>query len=141
MRLPRVRFTVRRMMVAVAVVGLLAGLGVEGERRRERFREEAIHHFVIRSDGERARRLWAQLPTVFHERVAAIDAWLSYHERMEEKYDRAASFPWLPVAADPPEPRPFWLPAGDDPPGPRSIDTDKGGAADLGGYPSHPPRF
>jgi hypothetical protein len=96
MRLPRVQFTVRWMMVAVTVVGLLAGLGIEGERRRERFREEAIHHLVIRSDGERARQVWAQLPTVFHERVAAIDAWLSYHERMEEKYDWAARFPCFP---------------------------------------------
>jgi hypothetical protein len=37
MRLPRVRFTMRRMMIAVAVVGLLIGWGIESERRRVRF--------------------------------------------------------------------------------------------------------
>jgi alkylation response protein AidB-like acyl-CoA dehydrogenase len=47
MRLPRVRFTVRRMMVAVAVVGiLLAGLdlSVEYSRRAEQY-EIWLHGF------------------------------------------------------------------------------------------------
>jgi hypothetical protein len=141
MKLPRVRFTVRRLMVAVAAVGLIVGLGVEGERRRERFRQEAIRHYVIRSDGESARRVWAQLPTVFPERVAAIKAWLSYHDRMARKYERAARFPWRPVAADPPEPQRSWRPDGADPREPQSTDPDKDGASALSGYPAHPPRF
>ncbi len=44
MRVPRVRFTVRRMMVAVAVVGFLAGLGVELAKQRSRFGVLAAEH-------------------------------------------------------------------------------------------------
>jgi hypothetical protein len=37
MRLPRVRFTLRSMMIAAAVVGLASGVTVESGRRRQRF--------------------------------------------------------------------------------------------------------
>lgn len=85
--------------------------------------------------------MWAQLATVFSERVAAINTWLSYHERMAEKYKWAARFPWLPVAADPPEPRAYGLPVDSDRPAPRSAAPNSNAAADLGGHTFHPPRF
>jgi hypothetical protein len=126
------------MMVAVGAVGLLVGLGVEGERRRQRFRQEAIRHFMILAEGESARRSWTQLPGLFPERVTAIDAWISYHDRMGEKYDRASRFPWLSVAADPPEPRPSWVAPEADVP---DIGSSQYEASGMGGYPNHPPRF
>src|SRR5947208_3046589 len=41
MRLPRVRFTVRRLMVAVAVVALILAVAEQLQRRRESFQQQA----------------------------------------------------------------------------------------------------
>jgi hypothetical protein len=48
MRVPSVRFTVRRMMVAVAVVGLVSGGLIGLERRRQRF----LHLYRRHARGE-----------------------------------------------------------------------------------------
>ena len=46
-------------------------------------------------------RLW-------EERYGPI---VAYHGKLREKYERAARFPWLPVASDPPGPStPPWPP-------------------------------
>jgi len=42
MRLPRMRLTVRRTMIAVAIVGL--GLGAETARKRWSYLDQARHH-------------------------------------------------------------------------------------------------
>jgi hypothetical protein len=88
MRLLRPRFTVRRLMVAVAVVGVVLGIGSDLDRRRRRFldlrsyyREKAVIHSEC----------WTRI-------VSMRDYYLS------RKYERAARYPWLPVAPDPPEP-------------------------------------
>jgi hypothetical protein len=81
MKLPRVRFTVRRMMVAVAVLALAVGWWKQGERRRARFRALAIVHLIEANE-----------PTDYHGRTAV-------------KYMWATRYPWLPVAPDPPEPK------------------------------------
>src|SRR4051812_10629029 len=46
MRLPLVRFTVQRMMVAVAVVALIAGTGIEMKHRHKRFGRLAHFHWI-----------------------------------------------------------------------------------------------
>ena len=46
MRVPRVRFTVGRMMIAVAIVALILGAVVLVERRRDRFRRLA-HQYSL----------------------------------------------------------------------------------------------
>jgi hypothetical protein len=95
MRVPRVRFTVRQMMIAVAVVAGLAS--VEAMRRRSSdLQEHAESHKVeacgialgIRPDPEHR---W--------------EAWIAYHMMLSRKYERAAAHPWLPIAPDPPEPK------------------------------------
>jgi hypothetical protein len=104
--LPRPWFTVRRLMVAVAIVAVILGVLVEGERRRTRFRELAAKHydrgmrwFVLFGGGEsdyqrKMMRLW-------EERVGAT---VESHANLRDKYERAAHYPWLPVGADPPAP-------------------------------------
>jgi hypothetical protein len=93
MKLPRVRFTVRRLMVAVVIVGLMLGLGAWMARRSAEFRKRAESHMrtvrVMYSIGR-----WK--PRGFDR-----NAWAW---RMGEKYAYAASHPWLPVEPDPPEP-------------------------------------
>jgi hypothetical protein len=93
MRLPRVRFTVRRMMVAVAVLSLLIGWGIESGRREGRFRTAARVHWL------------ASFGRAPDGPGQVTEAGLRWHDRMAEKYDRAARYPWLPVEPDPPEPK------------------------------------
>ena len=91
MRLPRPRFTLRRMMILVAVVGILIAFGIEGERRRAIFRKSANHH-LWNAWGEGAR---PGTPDKFHR----------WSVGMFRKYDFAVRYPWLPVEPDPPEPK------------------------------------
>jgi hypothetical protein len=107
MQLPRPRSTVRRLMVAVAIVGVFVGLAVEGERRRARFQALAEYHrniimgryFILLGGAEdevhrRIFRQWEEVagPTIDH------------HGNLVQKYEWAARFPWLPVSSDPPAP-------------------------------------
>jgi hypothetical protein len=91
MRLPRVRFTVRRMMIAVAVVGVALGMCLWMVRRSKIFRERSNDHG----------RTWAAM---MERGMEPGNGLADYHRRLSEKYDRAALIPWLPVAPDPPEP-------------------------------------
>jgi hypothetical protein len=111
--LPRIRFTVRRLMVLVAILGLVVGVIVLSERRRVWFRglanehlEKGLRYFVVLGGGDseyqrKSLRLW-------EERYGAF---VAHHGRLHDKYEWAARYPWLPVAADPPEPAaPPWPP-------------------------------
>ena len=111
MRLPRMQFTVRRMMVAVALVAAVLSV-VE---RRERLKGIAVGHKlekskVFKSDLEIYLILTVspgESGTHTAERERACRPLLQfnhYHDQMIEKYERAASRPWLPVAPDPPPP-------------------------------------
>jgi hypothetical protein len=88
------RITVRRLMVAVAIIGSALGITIE---RSERFRWIAIHH-----------RAWVpkHVPPIKPFGMEDKD-WrlIEWHELMARKYAHAARYPWLPVAPDPPEPR------------------------------------
>lgn len=93
MRLPRVRFTVRRMMVAVAAIAILCGAMMLAERR-VRFGRIAEHH-----------RLNARDYTFDKEEgMYMADPGSYWHKVLHEKYRRAASRPWLSVEPDPPWP-------------------------------------
>ncbi len=87
------RFTVWRLMVAVAIIG--SGLGITIERH-ERFRWIAVHH---RADVPIMPRI---KPIGMEDKVWRLFEW---HQSMARKYEHAARYPWLPVAPDPPEPR------------------------------------
>jgi hypothetical protein len=91
--MPRLRFTVRRMMVAVAIAALIVGAEAWRRRTRDYYRAKAMHFYakanelLLSKDGfERHRDRY------------------SYYLRMSLKYAKAHNRPWLPVAPDPPEP-------------------------------------
>jgi hypothetical protein len=88
MRLPRL--TVRRLMVAVAVVGLLCGVA----ERRQRFLKIASPHGVIACPS----------PACTPEQAQRLARANEYSEAMYRKYRLAASLPFLPVWPNPPEP-------------------------------------
>jgi hypothetical protein len=116
MRVPGVRLTVRRFIVAAAVVE--AAAGVEALRRRsEGFRELARYHASEELGFLGQARLWETgtgvgcsdvAPEVTPE-SAALGAQrcrrrAAYEAGLSRKYDRAAARPWLLVAPDPPAP-------------------------------------
>jgi hypothetical protein len=88
------RFTVRRLMLAVAIIGSALGLTIE---RRERFRWIAMRH-----------RAWVpkRFPRIKPVGMEEKD-WrlIEWHQSMARRYEQAARYPWLPVAPDRPEPR------------------------------------
>lgn len=92
-------------MVVVAIVGLVVGLGLEGERRRRRYHARARQHAIIREDLHRFLTIVAPSDSVqfFGDRRAIAER-VGYHGRLKVKYEQAARFPWLPVEPDPPEP-------------------------------------
>jgi hypothetical protein len=97
-RLPRLRFTVRRLMFVVAVVGVVFGLYIASEQRAAEFRQRAIHHTNEFSGCYSPEGLTtAQIGIILQRR--------EYHQAMMVKYRWAAHRPWLPVAPDPPEPK------------------------------------
>lgn len=109
MRLPRMRFTVRAMMVAVAVVASLAAAAITVERRATRFRDLAARHvrwvegiggYHSGHEGDRVHyHDWNGKELT--DREAAKYLW---HAKLRKKYLDASIRPWLPVAPDPPEP-------------------------------------
>ncbi len=113
MKIPRVSFTVRRMMVAVAVVALLIGIA-RLWRTRQLYLEKAADHagfraLVLRSPLTIA--YWESRWSDQHEGKPAgpggppfVPARAAYHEAMRLKYERAARYPWLSVPSDPPAP-------------------------------------
>lgn len=96
MRLSRVRFTVRRMMIAVAIVAAMMGWFAL-QRRAERFQQRAALHGREAEEIQDYREMGIDEPL--------LNKRLAYHTEMRRKYDRGVLYPWLPMAPDPPEPK------------------------------------
>jgi hypothetical protein len=113
MRLPRVRFTVRRMMVAVAAVAVATSLGISWQRRQHflritvgfALRESAVQGQVLSSSRSLPRSLQLHVYDGNGTTWTVRPSNATYYAMMREKYDRAARYPFLPVAPDPPEPQ------------------------------------
>ena len=104
MRLPRVRFTVRRMMIAVAIAGALLGLLAYARGLQDR---SADYQRLATEHQFQSFLLTGYMVTngTNNETSRKFDSELrSHHDRIRFKYERAARYPWLPVDPDPPEP-------------------------------------
>ena len=115
MRLPRPRFTVRRLMIAIAIVAVFLGVWLWAERRRARFKALAHWHDMqvvyvvveyLLPDGSCIFEV-TSLPQKIGDphvppRQQRICTW---NYQLAQKYRRAARYPWLPVEPDPPEPK------------------------------------
>jgi hypothetical protein len=112
MRLPRM--TMRRWIVAVAIVAILIGVGLEVGRRSRRFARLAAYHTNVALEHFGTLMAFGGEPPPLRDVPPAglgparylhpARALLRYHCALTEKYQRAARYPWLPVAPDPPEP-------------------------------------
>ena len=116
MRLIRPRFTVRRLMIGVAIAAILLGGSLRGSRlwkRSEFFGSRAASHEVAVKRLSRhvfiAEYALKTRTAEFEARMWATQAefsrkQLAHHRNLARKYRRAAARPWLRVANDPPEP-------------------------------------
>jgi hypothetical protein len=90
-------------MIAVAVVGIGCGAAVLS-RRAAVFRERA-NLYLLRAGVERSTlSMVARHTSVFDPDF--IPRWqrIARFRELARRYDRAARYPWLPLAPDPPEP-------------------------------------
>jgi hypothetical protein len=88
-KIPIPRFTVRRLMVVVAILGFVLGSSRWMRQRSMAYRKIAEYHSDM------------MIPFSLSERSSRNRA---YHGAMVEKYLRAAGRPWFPVEPDPPNP-------------------------------------
>jgi hypothetical protein len=97
MRIPRVRFTVRRMMIAVAIVALALSFFVWNRRMARLSMEYDMQSLTYRGSGGPRPRFPVPIPSPLTDR----ERW---EDEMAARYRRAARYPWLPVAPDSPQP-------------------------------------
>jgi hypothetical protein len=100
MRVPRVRFTVRQLMIAAALVAVLMAVGVGLQRRTAHLKR------LSRWQSGEANR-WELLLTessVNGPLASAILDKVHWHDAIAARYERAARSPWLPIEAFPPAP-------------------------------------
>ncbi len=88
MKLPRFRFTVRRLMIAVTIVAVILAFPLWMQRRKANFRDQASRHTKVWS---------AYLPFP----VISPPARAIHHWKLANKYYYAAQYPWLPVSRRP----------------------------------------
>ena len=130
MRLPRVRFTVRRMMLFVAFVGVAIGGSIEITREFARLRQLSHNYWVksrriagrermVRSGAAISHAAWVAQVQDIERTERRTGGWfkmgrpyapdrckrlIPYFLALRLKYERAARFPWLHVEPDPPTP-------------------------------------
>jgi hypothetical protein len=96
----RVRFTLRRLMVIVAVAALAVGGPIIIERNRARRDWLSGWHSNL-VNGLTKQAISFDMPDAQRSRLWAKIRW---HEAMADKYRWAADHPWFPVATDPGQP-------------------------------------
>ena len=97
-----VQFSLGRMMIAVAVVALLAGVVIEVGRRRVRFHALAAYYRAKESNPQ-----FPYISITFKEWESLskrLPRLRPYYAAMRKRYEFAERYPWLLVASDPPEP-------------------------------------
>jgi hypothetical protein len=105
MTAPWPRFTVRGLLILVAVAGVAIGV----TERRERFLRRVD---LLKRESVPLRLEWAracraagrgmETPALICAR-AMCEYRAVHNSRLREKYERAARYPWLPIDPDPPE--------------------------------------
>lgn len=120
MRVPRVRFTMRGMMVAVVVAAVVSG-GTVLARRQRVYRARAVfyaqqeqvalmrwQHWSLEAvrlsgrPGERNPRRSDQERRLAEGMVDYSRNRAAYHSLLRVKYERVARYPWLQIDPDPP---------------------------------------
>jgi hypothetical protein len=108
MHMPRMQFSVRSTMVAVAIVALCIWVNLEVEARRIYYDWLVQHYYYERmvaidvansGPGGAIREERIKADAVRRAKASA------YYTALIQKYEHAARYPWLPVTRDPPKPK------------------------------------
>jgi hypothetical protein len=113
MRVRRGRMTVRKLVIAVAIIGILVGMAKLWWTHLL-YAERAANHAALRSfylQSPASVEYWEQRWTGQREGLKGSFLWpdgppfvpaiAAYHERMRAKWERASWMPWLSVEPDP----------------------------------------
>lgn len=104
MRLDRVRFTVQRMMVAAAAVGLALGIIVETARlQRRRSRCRSLASYCGRMESYYV-GLTSQSRKRGHRGTPSLELKAALFGRLKREHEEAATYFWRPMPEDPPPP-------------------------------------
>jgi hypothetical protein len=105
------RFTIRRMLLAVAVFAVALHLGLSyrlaGEyRRRALFYTRAGETALFRAQNVESGEAHLDGYTAEEKRNVVDQArrFVVYADQLKAKYERAVYIPWLPIESDPPPP-------------------------------------
>jgi hypothetical protein len=105
------RFTIRRMIVAIAAFAIALHVGLSyrrsGDYRRQaRFFARAAEVALVRARNVEAgaARLDGYATEDKQKTVEQARRFADYCSRLKSKYERAVFLPWLPVESDPPPP-------------------------------------
>lgn len=123
MRIHRVRFTLQRMVLAVAVLALIIG-ALRIVWLRNGYQKAAVYYAAmeklqrdLQRFGEEDARAEEELALAFGQKVSGeqkeqqateargMQRLADWYAELKRKYERAAARPWLPVDPDPPPPR------------------------------------
>jgi hypothetical protein len=100
MRLSRLRLTVLRMMILVALVAMVLGMALGLTRRRSRLIAISLEHVGPAAEDGGTLIITAEGPAY----VGLKTEKGRWHEEMRRRYDYYGHRPWLPLPPDPPEP-------------------------------------
>ena len=99
MRLHRVRFTTRRLMIIVAIAALIASVPAM-RRRANEFRQMAVYHRIL-IDQTSVTAAERESGSVGEAELKRLNRDLKkYHRDMIEKYEWGSRYPWLMVTSD-----------------------------------------
>jgi hypothetical protein len=126
MRLPRVRFTVRRLMVAVAILAVVFGVTLESIRlgrrwayyhRRAAYYEqsEELFRFIGRGERQAAASTSGQAAKRSLQQAAECELRVPFYAELKRRHRYAEWRPWTSL---PPDPDPPSSPQMPPPPGP-----------------------
>jgi hypothetical protein len=99
-------FKIGRTLVAVALVGLATGAAGRGTwylRLSARYRALSDKHAAMAEQAPMARGHFPGPGRTYRD-IEWSSPERGYHLRLKQKYDEAATHPWLPIEPDPPEP-------------------------------------
>jgi hypothetical protein len=97
--MPRFRFTIRRMIAAVAIVAVIFWL----TRLSRQYAGIADFHTKRAAEWRNA---FVSSNLVFIIPTEELLKRVQWHDEMAAKYDRASRLPFLPIGPNPPEPKP-----------------------------------
>ena len=103
LRLPRVQFTTRRMMIGVGVLAVLMAVGTWWMRTEP----QAAYARKARAFSSLEKRYLelSRKPSSSASMAARMADAAAYVSKLRGKYERAARYPWLPLEPDPPHRR------------------------------------